>query len=169
MKYATLLALVSVASANTDYQELDVFNPKNFMTANFTKNMIAVTDVQGTGEVTYSQCDDDFGVFILDTDATTNSPNPVVKGGHISFNLAGSVVDAIDVTNIHVHVDWMNTPLYDEDHPQENHYDSAYSFALGWDVPSFAPSGLYGIQITGTGSNEGADGTVFCVKASMTL
>jgi hypothetical protein len=36
MKYATLLALVAVASANTEILELDVFSPKNFMTAKFT-------------------------------------------------------------------------------------------------------------------------------------
>ena len=41
----------------------------------------------GKGEVTYSQCDDDAGVFTLDDSATTNSPEPVVVPCNETFHL----------------------------------------------------------------------------------
>ena len=82
----------------------------------------------------------------------------------------GIVSETIDVSNINIHVDWNGAPLYDEDHDEENKYDSDFTYQLGWDVPSFAPSGDYFITVTGTGTTEsGENGTVLCVNAAMTL
>jgi len=36
-----------------------------------------LTGPNGDGHVTYSQCDDDAGVFTLDDSATKNTPDPV--------------------------------------------------------------------------------------------
>lgn len=151
--------------------QLDVFNPANFAKHGLVKQLLESKNATpyGTGDVTYGQCDDDFGVFTLDKADTTNSPNPVTKGVHLNFNLAGIVSDEIDVTDLHVHVDWNGATLYDEDHKQDNIYDSSYDYKLAWDVPSFAPSGHYAIKITGTGKNEGDQGTLLCVTAAMDL
>lgn len=150
---------------------IDLFNPANFSNHGLVKNLLEskANQIVGTGDVTYGQCDDDFGVFTLDTANTRNTPNPVTKGVHLNFNLAGIVSDAIEVKNLHVHVNWNGATLYDEDHAQDNKYDSAYSYLLAWDVPSFAPSGNYAITVTGTGLNEGDSGKVLCVTANMAL
>ena len=149
---------------------LDVFNPANFAKHGLVKQLLESKNApNGTGAVTYGQCGDDFGVFTLDKADTKNVPNPVTKGVHLNFNLAGIVSDEIDVTDLHVHVNWNGATLYDEDHPQNNIYDSSYSYQLAWDVPSFAPSGHYAITLTGTGKNEGDSGTLLCVTADMDL
>jgi len=76
----------------------------------------------------------------------------------------------MEVTNIHIHVDWNGIPLYDEDFKQDNTYDSTYSYSLGWNVPAFAPSGKYAVKIRGTG-NAGSvqGGNVICVNANFDL
>ena len=150
---------------------IDLYNPANFSKHNLVKNLLEskVNMVQGTGDVTFAQCDDDFGVFSFDKTNTKTDPSPVTKGSHVNFNLAGIVSDEIIVDNLHIHVDWNGSTLYDEDHNQHNTYDSSYNYKLGWDVPSFAPSGHYHVIISGTGSNEGDNGTVLCVTADMDL
>ena len=77
--------------------------------------------------------------------------------------------DEIEVTNIHVHVDWNGATLYDQDLKQDNKYDSSYAYTVSWLVPSFAPSGLYDVTLTGTGNYSGDNGKVLCVNAKMTL
>lgn len=66
-----------------------------------------------TGKTTFSQCDDDAQIFTLDTSATKNSPDPITKGGHVKFKIAGIVDDEMEVHNIHVHCDWNKSTLYD--------------------------------------------------------
>ena len=151
--------------------KIDLFNPANYSQHNLVKNLLEsrANMVQGTGDVTFAQCDDDFGVFSFDKTNTRTNPDPLVKGQNVAFNLAGIVSDTITVTNLHIHVDWNGSTLYDEDHPQSNTYDSSYNYSLGWFVPSFAPSGHYAVTITGTGTNEGDNGTVICVNAGMDL
>ena len=82
-------------------------------------------------------------MFTFDAANSKNVPNPVTKGSSLEFTLAGIVSDAIEVKNLHVHVDWNGATLYDEDHNQDTKYDSAYNYKLNWAVPSFAPSGHY--------------------------
>ena len=129
-----------------------------------TTSLIAVTD---GGSVTFSQCDDDKGVFTLDTDATKASPDPLVKGSDVSLDLHGIVSDSIEVKNVHIHVDWNGSTLYDEDHAQDNTYDSDLEYNLSWSVPSFAPSGDYDVVIKAYGDDASA--TLYCVEAKMTL
>ena len=109
------------------------------------------------------------GVFAFDESSTTYNPNPIVKSSTLKLNLAGNVSDEIEVTNVHVHVDWNGSTLYDEDHKQDNKYDSSYAYTISWDVPAYAPSGHYDITITGTGNSEGSSGKVMCVNAQMDL
>ena len=42
--------------------------------------------------------------------------------------MAGVVSEKLEIKNVHVHVDWNSAPLYDEDHFQDNSYDSDYSY-----------------------------------------
>ena len=122
------------------------------------------------GAVTYLQCDDDAGAFTLDTKQTTNSPNPVVKGSKVSLMLRGIVSEGVDIDNIHVHVDWNGSTLYDEDIAMTNHYDSTFQYDVSWDVPSYAPSGAYAVTMKGHGkTDEVSDVTVMCVGANFSL
>ena len=113
-------------------------------------------------KATVAQCSDDVGAFQLDTSATTITPNPLEKGTTCAFGLRGVVTETINVNNLHVHVDWNQSPLYDEDHSQDNTYTSEYSYDLNWEVPGFAPDGHYDILFTATDANQK---TNLCVKA----
>ena len=153
-------------------QALPVMNQANFANHNILKSLLAaqttLIDVSGaSGEVTISQCEDDVGIFTLDDQQTTNTPQPLTKGCNLQFNLAGIIGDHMKISNIHVHVDWNGTPLYDEDHNQDNEYDDTYAYQLGWDVPAFAPDGAYHVEIKGIGStSSAAEGSnVYCINA----
>ena len=147
-----------------------------FNAANFSKNGLVqklmeskVANFKGTGDVTYAQCADDAGVFTFDGDNTSNVPAPAVKGSDVTLNLAGIVSDAIEVTNVHIHVDWNGSTLYDEDHAQDNTYDSSYNYSLKWAIPSYAPSGAYALKVLGTGNSAAGAGSVYCISANFTL
>ena len=108
----------------------------------------------------------------MDPLKTKNVPDPVAKGDDLTFTLAGAITDAIEVTNIHVVVLLDGIKLHTEDHKQDNKYASDYSYNLAWKVPGFAPSGKYGITLTGQGNCPDAGvtaGNVLCVQADMTL
>ena len=118
------------------------------------------------GMVTFSQCDDDLGLFTFDEDSTTVTPQPITKGSTIDFDLVGGVSDTVTVENFHVHVDWNTSPLYDEDDEDGTTYDSDYEFHLSWDVPTYAPDGDYSIDLIGyTGDSKKA----VCVHADFTF
>ena len=170
MNKLSVLAALGCANAHT----IDLFNPANF--ANMgqdslvkqmleTTSLVAVTDA--IGSVTFSQCDDDKQTFTLDTDATKSDPDPVVKGDKVALDLHGIVKDSIEVKNVHIHVDWNGSTLYDEDNKQDNTYDSDVDYSLQWDVPSYAPSGDYDIHVKAYGDDENT--VLFCVEATMTL
>ena len=173
---ATLVSvgLVSAKGETIDMTKLPVFNPASFAKHNIIKSMLAnsylnVSDESGM--VSYSQCEDDAGIFTLDDQSTSNTPQPLTKGVSLQFNLAGIISDHMSISNVHVHVDWNGTPLYDEDHAQANEYDDTYNYQLGWDVPAFAPDGAYAVKITGIGSTSSAaeGSTVFCLGADFTF
>lgn len=163
-------AAKTIVGAQKDELTIDLFTPENFAKNGLIKQlmMAKATDVNGLGDVTYSHCADG-GLFNLDTDNTNNTPAPAVKGSDISLNLAGTVTDQIEITNVHVHVDWNGATLYDEDHAQDNMYDSSYNYSLKWSIPSYAPSGAYDIHLTGTGNSSSGPGTEICVEAKMNL
>ena len=120
--------------------------------------------------VTYQQCDDDAKVFNLDLSSTNTTPSPINKGDDITFNLVGVVSEQMTLKNVHIHVDWNSSPLYDEDDPGTNVYDSDVEYNLGWSVPSFAPSGHYDVYVTGTGDAKSLIGAkVMCIYAQMDL
>ena len=148
--------------------KIDLFNPDNFAKNGLVKALMqskTAQPVNGLGDVTYSQCPDDLNEFTLDTDNTTNVPAPAVKGSDVALKLAGIVSAQMEVTNVHVHVDWNGATLYDEDHAQDNMYTSSYNYSLSWSIPSYAPSGAYDIHLTGTGPQ----GKEICIEAKMSL
>ena len=105
-------------------------------------------------------------MFNLDLSSTNTSPNPISKGDDITFNLIGVVNSQMTLKNVHIHVEWNSSPLYDEDDPSSNVYDSDVEYNLGWNVPSFAPSGHYDIYVTGTGDAASlSDAKVMCIYA----
>ena len=55
----------------------------------------------------------------------------------------------MELSNVHVKVDWNSSSLWDEDHLMEYKDSSAYRYTISWDIPSFAPSGHYDITLTG--------------------
>ena len=168
MKLASLL----VATAAATNVEADVFSAENFMKVDVAKQLIKsvsqdkLTDV---GTVVFSQCDDtvadDLKVFTLDLSSTNVTPYPVTKGTSVSFNLAGFVNDTVEVDDMIFDVTWNGTPLFHHDYKGKDKYDSAYEYSIGFDIPSFAPSGAYDAKITGTNKQ----GTALCVEAKFNL
>ena len=67
--------------------------------------------------------------------------------------------------NLHVHVDWNGSPLYDEDHDGGSFSDT-FTYDMKWDVPSYAPNGDYVVTITG---QEDDGSTDLCVKGLFTF
>ena len=116
-------------------------------------------------KVEWEECDTDLGVFDFDEDATTATPNPPTKGTDVHLGLAGSLSDEMDLTNLHIHVDWNSSPLYDEDHKvtEGPFTDDDFNYDLVWAVPSYAFDGLYQVRITGT-QDDGQ--SVLCVNAA---
>ena len=174
MKFTALAALGCVSATH----KTDIFNPVNFLTyqhgQSFIRQMVSrvsnskvsINDLK-LGEVTFSQCDDDQGVFTLDTDSTTSTPDPITKGQKVSLDLHGIVSDSIEVKNVHIHCDWNGSTLYDEDHAQDNTYDADLAYALEWDVPSFAPGGDYDVHIKAYGDDTSK--VLYCVEATFSL
>ena len=150
---------------------IPLFNPDNFAKSNLIKELMMSKVANFVGsDVTYGQCDDVAGAFTFDSDNTSNSPAPPVKGSDVTLNLAGIVSETIEVSNVHIHVDWNGSTLYDEDHAQDNTYDSAYNYSLKWAIPSYAPSGAYAVTITGTGNTSSVSSdVVLCISANFTL
>ena len=168
------LGLVSAKGEKVDMTALPVFNQASFAKHNILKSMLSnslLNVKDDAGMVSYAQCDDDAGIFTLDDQSTSNTPQPLTKGVNLQFNLAGILADHMTISNVHVHVDWNGTPLYDEDHAQTNEYDDTYNYQLGWDVPAFAPDGDYAVKITGVGSTSSAaeGSTVYCMLANFTF
>lgn len=152
---------------------MELFNVRNFLNSkNVVQNLLKSASNIGvhnpnSGVVAFSQCDDDVGSFLLDTSATRSDPSPVTKGTSVKLDLEGVTTDDINVNNAHIHVDWNGSPLYDDDfaNPAKKS-DDQLSIELNWDVPSFAPSGHYHVEIRGTDS----DGTTnICVNAEFDL
>ena len=172
MKYTSALLLaIGAVKAKLDHKINIDFN-NFFDSKNLVQSLIQsaqqVTD--SPGHVTFGQCDDEAKVFNLDLSSTNTTPNPITKGDNIVFNLIGVVNSQMTLKNVHIHVEWNSSPLYDEDNPGTNVYDSDVEYNLGWNVPSFAPNGHYDVTVTGTGSASSvSDGMVMCIKAYMDL
>ena len=172
MKYTSAL-LLAVGAANAKHDHKINIDFNNFFDSkNLVQTLIEsaqqVTDAPG--HVTFEQCDDDAKIFNLDLSSTNTTPNPITKGDDITFNLIGVVNSQMTLKNVHIHVEWNSSPLYDEDNPGTNVYDSDVQYNLGWNVPSFAPSGHYDVTVTGTGdASSVTDGKVMCIKAYMDL
>ena len=176
MKFATFMALTAVAAANT--VQIDPFNIKNFMkvelmpkllenTHNTAAKLIRGEEIVKAGtKVQWSQCDDDKGVFTLD-DSSSATPDPVQKGADVALHLVGALSDDINLSKIHIHVDWNGTPLYDEDHTDNLPSSDPLDYSLKWNVPSYAPDGDYAATLTGID----ADGSSkdFCVYATFSF
>ena len=172
--YKKLAVAVGAVAASQERHMLDIFHPTNFMTVPVAKTLLSqVIDpktekiVGGGGSVTWSQCPDDIGAFTFDQDSTTFTPNPLTKGSHLSLDLKGIVSQSITQDNVHVHVDWNKTTLYDNDVKGTDTFDSQYEFKFGWDVPSYAPNGDYAITFKGT--EPGDKKSVMCVQAAFTF
>ena len=158
---------------------IDLFTAKNFMKMKpegLVKAMLASGNQSlfaannNIGDVTYAQCDDDAGAFTFDEASTYNDPSPVAKGADLNLNLAGIFGDQGTLKNIHIHVDWNGTPLYDEDHNQSTAIGDEFKTTIGWNVPGFAPSGDYDVTLVGTGDISGlTDSKILCIVAKMTL
>ena len=119
-----------------------------------------------SGAITWGNCDSETPAFHFDQDATSVTPNPLTKGSTIQFDLVGTMDASTEVDNLHVHVDWNGSTLYDEDDKDGQTYDSDYEFKMHWDVPSYAPDGAYAIKLTGTNASNGE---VVCVQANFTF
>ena len=168
--YSALVA--SAASTHTEHK-INPFAVENFMNRNLLPSLIKTATMEtpdDIGKVTFSQCDDDAGAFTLDTKSTTEQPDPITKGQAVKLMLRGIVSEFMETNDIHVHVDWNGSTLYDQDIEGVHDYTTSYSMDVSWDVPSYAPSGAYNVVLTGKGkTDELPDGVVLCVNAKFNL
>ena len=167
MKNVLALAALGAVSGKIT---LDIFNPRNFMNKNIAKTMLEsfsnpVEQSLETGTVTWGVCADQEHKFTFDQSMTSYSPNPVVKNHNLDLNLGGTVSSTMHVSKIHVHVNWNNTPLYDQDVTVNKDFTSVLTEQIEWFVPSYAPSGTYDVTLTGYDTTQ----TDLCVKATMVL
>ena len=138
-------ALAGAAAAHTIKTDMFTYaKAPNFMQS-LMASVMHGGEKADPGVPSFSQCDDDLGAFTFDGDSTSVTPNPITKGSTIDFDLVGGFSDSVSVDNLHVHVDWNGSPLYDEDDEDGNTYDADYDFKLSWDVPAYAPDGDYKI------------------------
>ena len=168
-KLATALLVSSVAANDITVGQIPL---QNYLSKDLVKNMISTLRIKAnglgdSGKGTYSQCDDQTKSFQLDASSTSNTPDPITKGVDLKFTLAGILSDDIHVDNVHVHVDWNGSPLYDEDHPQKTDFSDNVDMNLAWNVPAYAPDGAYAVQIVG--SNKSTGKTNMCVHADFTF
>ena len=85
---------------------------------NTSSNLTKISIFGETGEVTFAQCGDDFGVFKMDASKTTSVPNPIVVGQKYAFNFEGGISAPsapFIVDKTHLHVLWNGTDLYEKD------------------------------------------------------
>ena len=182
------LALVGLVATASATQNIDLFNPMNFVHANTP--MVAyktlVEKLQGKnvqdgdlGHVTWTKCDTDVkGDFLVDFSQTYADPDPAVKGADVNLNLGGIFTKATELVNANIYVLWgpdgtPGVPLHSEDHALTDKIDAngAYKYNLAWNIPSFAPSGHYHVTITHKGKVEGAADakSVGCLNADFDL
>ena len=143
----------------------DIFNPSNFVKAGIVNQLLtAPTATNDIGVVTFSTCSDKEGKFTFDEASSSYNPNPMIKGKNVNFDLQGIVSSPMDVSKIHLHVNWNGTPLYDQDYKEGVHFDSSLDIKLSWYVPTYAPNGKYDLTLVGYDS----DGVTsdMCVGAS---
>ena len=130
--------------------QIDLFNPANFIKAGILENMITyVPTSNDIGVGVFKQCADQENKFSMDDAATTQSPSPMIKGKNVNLDLEGIVSSPMDVSKMHLHVNWNGTPLYDQDLKVGQHYDSTLSYQMAWFVPSYAPAGKYDLTLVG--------------------
>ena len=167
MRFATV-ALVGVAAAHT----IDINWTHFAKVDNLVGKLIkSVTDkkVGDPGMPTFGTCDDDSGDFTLDAGQTQVTPAPpLVKNEDIQFQLVGGFANPHTVKNLHIHVDWNGSSLYDEDKADGTTYYGDYKFdQLKWSIPSYAPDGDYKVTMIGT---EGDDKKkVLCISAAFSF
>ena len=149
-------AALAMGVAAADYAEINVFHPTNFLKVDVAKQLInqTVNDALHKKEavnsaITWKSCTDKVGHFKFDQSSTSVSPDPPVKGSKVNLNLGGKFSAPEFMEKAHVHVTWNGTNLYDQDITIEKQYSSAFHYTVGWDIPSYAPSGAYHVEITG--------------------
>ena len=169
-KLATALLVSNVAANDITMGQIPL---QNYLSKDLVKNMITTLRIKAnglgnSGVVTMTQCDDDTGSFQLDTQSTSYTPDPLTKGVDLTFNLAGILSDDIHVDNVHIHVDWNGSPLYDEDHKQDKKdFSDNFDMKLGWNVPAYAPDGNYDVKLVGT--NASTQKSNLCIAANFTF
>lgn len=166
MRFATL-ALVGVAAAHNIDINWTHFAKVDNLVGKLIKTVVDAPLKADPGMPTFSTCDGGSGDFTLDVGQTQITPAPpLIKNEDIQFQLVGSFTNPHTVDNLHIHVDWNGSPLYDEDKADGTEYTGDYRYDdLKWSIPSYAPDGAYKVTLTGT---EG-DNKIICIIADFTF
>ena len=148
--------------------QADIFNPVNFLNAGIAQNMMNMVQTSDDiGVATLKQCADKEGKFTFDAASSVQDPSPIVKGKDVTFDMEGIVASPMDVSKIHLHVNWNGTPLYDQDYKVGQHFDASFDYKMKWFVPSYAPAGKYAITLTGY--DQDGSTSDMCVGATFQL
>ena len=110
MKLTTLCGLAGATQAMT----LPTFDSSNFAHNDLVKNMLdssnQLMSANSPGVVTYSDCEDEVGLFHFDHEKSHNSE--IKKGQDVDIHLRGTVDSQIIAENVHIRVAWNGATLY---------------------------------------------------------
>ena len=106
-------------------------------------------------------------VFDIDLDDCYTEPEDIRKGMDARLIVWGVMLEDNFVDNLHMDVWWNGIYFHQEDEKFTDDVEEqeAYMIDVTWNVPGFAPSGFYEINlVTQAGGQE-----LGCVRASLTL
>ncbi|CDW88973.1 UNKNOWN [Stylonychia lemnae] len=114
----------------------------------FVKGYLSASHPNLQGPVTWGTCASDGG-FKVDLTQTHSDPTLPIKGKDVTLDLDGTFTDDAEVDGVNVFVTWNKTPLYTNDFPRKNPESAGdpYEDKITWNIPSFAPSGHYSVQV----------------------
>ena len=106
-------------------------------------------------------------IYDIDLDDCYNEPEVIGKGMDARLIVWGVMLEDNFVDNLHMDVWWNGIYFHKEDEKLRDDVEEqeAYMVDLTWNVPGFAPSGLYEINLViQAGGQE-----LGCVRATLTL
>ena len=115
------------------------------------------------------QCDDDLGILTLDLDSSTYSPNPVVKGCNLEFNIVGKSTKPFNLKKLYYSIDWNGKFIYEDTDPilEDFNYEKSFNYTHFHYIPRIVPSGNYDVTVYGYQKNESK--TLFCANLKIYL
>ena len=129
--------------------------------------LVQVTDAPNE-QISWRQCDSSAkfaGIFQFDPESTTYSPDSFKASDTVTFDMAGSVEEALTVKGVHVDVLYGEININSVDHDLEDgtkKYNSDFDLSIDFEMPAAAPQGPYTVYVKGYEDSKAGEYN-FCV------